>query len=96
MTPAELRPYLVALDKSLTDLERDSAESAAAITECSKSMEQMALVVSEMSGVLAQLHDEVRLLNSRLGAYINDAAKERSGVRDVDRRLRAVENKLGA
>lgn len=93
-TDPDLLGTLRAMHKSLTDLEKDSAESAGALTDCSKAMEQMALVVSELSSVVAQLHDEVRLLNSRFASYVSDSARERSGVRDVDRRLRAVEQKL--
>lgn len=102
MSTDETKPILKSIDRSLTQLEADVAESAAAQTEMANTLsalsglpqqvEELKELVRVLTGRTAQLYDAVDSLNSRFGAYLQETARERSGIRDVDRRLKVLEN----
>lgn len=102
MSTEETKPILKSIDRSLTQLEADVAESAAAQTEMANTLstlaplpqqvEELKELVRLLTGKVAQLHDAVDSLTSRFGSYLQETARERSGIRDVDRRLKVLEN----
>jgi hypothetical protein len=76
-------------------MSEDVADMAAAITENTKATEQLGNLLVEGIGRLGAMMDEHKLLQERIGAYVQDAAKQQSGIRDVDRRLRVLEGGNG-
>lgn len=101
MSTEETKPILLSIDRSLTQLEADVAESAAAQTEMANTLstlaslpqqvEELKELVRLLAGKVAEAYDAVNNLNSRFGLYVQETARERSGVANVDRRLRLLE-----
>jgi hypothetical protein len=73
----------------------DVAEMASAITENTKATEQLGNLLVEGIGRLGSAIDKLVSLEERFGAYVQDSAKQQSGIRDVDRRLRVLEGGVG-
>lgn len=61
------------------------------IDELRRAVEQLGDTVVTYTSKLAELFDQQRETASLIGRYINDAAKQQSGIRDVDHRLRKLE-----
>lgn len=70
-------------------LAEDVADMAAAITENTKATEQLGNLLVEGIQRLGAMMDEHKLLQERVGSYIKDAAKQQSGIREVDQKLKA-------
>lgn len=99
---------LEAIHLSLSSMEKhlgDAAEAVQAQSDAQQGMaekqdeilqaiERLEGVVGSLASKVGQLHDKQDDLDRRLGAYINDQAKQNSSVRRVDERLRKVEDKL--
>lgn len=95
MTPIE------AVQGHLKDLTESLAQCAEAVQAQSEAQESVVVKVEQLQELFrsltektGELFDEVRELNRRVGDYIKDQSKQ-SGIRDVDKRLRLVEEKLG-
>lgn len=96
MTPTE------AIHISLCAIEEHLAGALGAVEAQADAQEAMAVSVDslqtmlgELAGKVGQLYDVTRELNERLGNYLTEQAKNQSGVRVVQERLRAVERKIG-
>jgi ABC-type transporter Mla subunit MlaD len=66
------------------------------VDELKRAVEQLGETVVAYTGKLGALFDSMHDLNERFGRYVQDAAKQQSGVRDVDRRLQLLEANGGA
>ncbi len=75
-------------------LASDIAEMASAVTENTKATEQIGNLLVEAVQRLGGAVDKLDTMEERLGRYLQDAAKQQSGIRDVDRRLKQVELRL--
>ncbi len=72
----------------------DIAEMASAVTETTKATEQVGNMLVEAVSRLGGCIDKLDAMEDRLGRYLQDAAKQQSGIRDVDKRLRVLEGGL--
>ncbi len=77
------------------ELGQDVADMAAAVVENTKATEQVSNLLVEAVSRLGSAIDKLGELEGRLGRYLNDTAKQESGIRQVDERLRKLETKLG-
>lgn len=84
----EVAESLLSTQKAMAE---DVAEMASAITENTKATEQLGNLLVEGIGRLGAAIDKLVALEERFGTYVQDAAKQQSGIRDVDRRLRLLE-----
>lgn len=72
----------------------DVADMASAVTENTKATEQVSNLLIEAVSRLGAAIDKLDTMEERLGRYLQDAAKQQSGIREVDSRLKAVELRL--
>lgn len=72
----------------------DVADMASAVTENTKVTEQVSNLLIEAVSRLGAAIDKLDTMEERLGRYLQDAAKQQSGIREVDSRLKAVELRL--
>lgn len=79
----------------LTETAEKLVNALASIDELRRAVEQLGETVVAYTGKLGQLYDAQEETSAQLGRYLQDAAKQQSGIRDVDRRLRAIEGGLG-
>lgn len=98
LTQRELTEDVAGMAQAVTEL-ASTAESIASslgqLQELRRALEQMGELMHAYTGKVAELFDEQRALASRFGAYVNDAAKQQSGIRQVDERLKQLEATLG-
>lgn len=65
------------------------------IDELRRSVEQLGEMMHAYTSKMGELHDQQVETAAQLGRYLQDAAKQQSGIRDVDRRLRLLEGGAG-
>lgn len=94
MKPEE-RALLEAMHQYQRRQGEDLAECAQAVVEMGHAAENQTNAILAAVAKLGEVYDKVAELDARLGRYIQDAARERSGVRDVDKRLRLIEAERG-
>lgn len=98
MKPEERR-ILESINLHLVDLSEDAAQTAAALTDCSAALQDMANAVSALARKLGELYDRQEELISQFGRYVEDTAREkssyRSDIRKVDERLKLLEGGRG-
>lgn len=91
MSTDETKPILKSIDRSLTQLEADVAESAAAQTEMANTLSALSGLPQQVDEVLQQLKlntqtmgtiaNQVADLTQRLNQYLDTAAREDGRVR---------------
>lgn len=69
----------------------DIADMASAVTENTKATEQVSNLLVEAVSRLGAAIDKLDIMEERLGRYLQDAAKQQSGIREVDRRVKELE-----
>lgn len=98
MTDKDLAGALREVSESLLATQRvmasDVADMAAAITENTKATEQIGSLLVEAVSRLGAAIDKLDTMEERLGRYLQDAAKQQSGIRVVEERLRVLEGGL--
>lgn len=72
----------------------DVAEMASAVVENTKATEQVGNLLVEAVSRLDATIDKLDAMEGRLGRYLQDAAKQQSGIRVVEERLRVLEGGL--
>ncbi len=77
------------------ELGSDIADMAAAVLENAQATEQVSNLLVEAVSRLGAAIDKLGELEARLGRYLTTAEKQESGIRQVDARLRNLEQKLG-
>lgn len=75
----------------LTSTAEKLINALASIDELARAVEQLGNTVTTYTGKLGALYDAQTETAERLGRYLQDAAKQQSGIRDVDKRLRVLE-----
>lgn len=88
----EVAESLLTTQKAMSE---DVADMAAAIVENTKATEQLGNLLVEAIGRLGGAIDKLVALEERFGRYVQDSAKQQSGIRQVDERLRQLEKTLG-
>ncbi len=73
----------------------DIAEMNATVVEHTTGSAQLGDAVLTAIGKLGEMFDRLEELEARFGRYLQDQEKQQSGIRDVDKRLRLVENHVG-
>ncbi len=105
----EVAESLLSTQKAMGDDVAEMALAVTALTENSEALIKALGDIKELTGSVAQLgemmhaytskmgelHDQQVETAAQIGRYIQDAAKQQSGIRDVDRRLRAIEGGVG-
>lgn len=87
-----IQMWLKSLGENMSDSVAAQIQTSEALVGLVERMNRIEDAVELLASKTGQLYDEVREVNSRLGAYLTEQAKHQSSVREVDRRLRAVEN----
>ncbi len=75
----------------LTKTAEALANALSDIKELTNSVAQLGEMMHAYTAKMGELHDQQVETSAQIGRYIQDAAKQQSGIRDVDRRLRAIE-----
>ncbi len=98
LTQREMGEDVAQMQQAVTEL-TTTAEAIVnrldVLDELRRAVEQLGDAVTSYTGKLGALYDLQRETSEQLGRFIQDAAKQQSGIRDVDRRLRAIEGGLG-
>lgn len=79
----------------LTKATEGIANAMSSIDELRRAVEQLGDTVVSYTGKLGQLYDAQAETTAQLGRYISDVSKQQSGIREVDKRLRALEERPG-
>ena len=98
LTQREVSEDVAQMSQAVTELAVTSetiAVSLGQLQELRRALEQMGELMHAYTGKVAELFDEQRALATRFGAYVNDSAKQQSGIRQVDERLKQLEATLG-
>lgn len=77
------------------EMGRDIADMAAVVVEHTQSTAVLADAVLTATSRLGIALDKLEELEKRFGSYVQDTAKQESGIRQVDARLKALEQELG-
>lgn len=89
-----LREVIEALMATQREMGRDIADMASVIVEHTQSTAILADAVLSATSRLGIALDKLEELEKRFGSYVQDTAKQQSGIRQVDERLRSLEAKL--
>ncbi len=98
ITQREMGEDVAQMAQSVTELTNTTealANAMGTLDELRRAVEQLGEMMAMFTGKVGQLYDQQRETAEQIGRYIQDAAKQQSGIRDVDRRLRAIEGGLG-
>ena len=89
-----LREVAEAMLITQQEMGRDIADMAAVVVEHTQSTAILADAVLTATSRLGVALDKLEELEKRFGSYVQDTAKQQSGIRQVDERLRALETTL--
>ena len=90
-----LREVAEAMLITQQEMGRDIADMAAVVVEHTQSTAILADAVLNATSRLGIALDKLEELEKRFGAYVQDTAKQESGIRQVDARLKALELEFG-
>lgn len=87
--------WLKSLGENMSDSVAAQIQTSEALVGLVERMDRIEDAVEALASKTGQLFDEVREVNMRLGAYLTEQSKHQSSVREVDKRLRIVEESRG-
>ncbi len=97
LTQKELSEDVAQMAQAVTALTETTeliANKLDTLDELRRAVEQLGELMHAYTGKVAELFDEQRSLAHRFGAYVTDTAKQQSGIRQVDERLKALDVKV--
>ncbi len=98
ITQREMGEDVAQMAQSVTELTSTTeslANALGSIDELRRSVEQLGELMHAYTSKMGELYDQQKETSEQIGRYIQDAARQQSGIRDVDRRLKAIEGGLG-